>query len=187
MDWPELDWRDIARWIAGGGALVGVAGIVLSEALFAPRYEVLYSSDVSAVLCNTFKGELACTFIYELSVGNTGKEEQESVRIAWPIDMRERRLSTRVADIIGSARKTQQPQIQPAYDADQTVYTINGLMPNTVVSFEANCFLCPPEQLRTMQQMRPAVQARGTVSEADPRVSALTRGLMNVLKLVGLF
>jgi hypothetical protein len=187
MDWPQLDWRNVARWIAGGGALAGMAGIVVNETLLSPQYEVLYSSGVSAVLCNTINGKQACTFIYAASVGNTGRQAQEKVRIAWPIDMRAWRLGTEVADIIGSARKTQQPQIQSTYDSAQTVYAIGGLMPNTVVSFEASCYACTPAQLRAMQQVRPVVQARGKVSEADPRVSALTRGVMNALKLVGLF
>jgi hypothetical protein len=187
MDWHDFDWRGIARWALGGGALIGAAGIMLSETLFSPQYEVRYSSGVSTALCENFKGKRVCTFIYALSVGNTGKEAQESVRITWPMDMREWELKTKVADIIGSARKTQRPRIEPTYDAGTTVYTISGLMPNTLVDFEANCFFCTPAQLQIVRQARPEVEARGGVSEGDPRASALMRGLMNALRLVGLF
>jgi len=177
----------LKRWIAGGGALAGAAGIVVSETLLSPTYEVLYSGGVSAAYCDNATGERACTFIYDLSVGNTGKEVQETVRITWPVDMRHWGPGTQVADIVGSARQTQQPQIQPAFDSGKTVYTISGLMPNTMVSFRASCYACTPAQLQAMRQAGATVEARGKISESDPRVSALMRGLTNMLRIVGLF
>lgn len=177
----------ITRWIAGGGALAGAAGIFLSETLLSPTYEILYSGGMSAVHCGISTGEQACTFIYDFSIGNTGKEVQETVRVTWPVDMRHWGTATQVADIVGSARKTQQPQIQPAFDSDKTVYTISGLMPNTMVSFKASCYACAPAQLQAMRQAGAKVEARGTTSEGDPRVSALMRGFTNMLRVVGLF
>ena len=179
--------QGLARWIAGGGVLAGVAGIVLSQTLLSPKYEVLYSGGVNVAHCTAIEGRRVCTFIYEFSVGNTGKMEQESLRIEWPLNMQRWYVGTQVADIIASARKTPEPQIRAAFESGRTVYTINRLMPNTVVEFKVRCMVCTPGQLHAMQQARVTVEARGAVSEADPRVSALRHGAINLLRVVGLF
>lgn len=187
MNLPGFELQRTARWITGGGALVGLTGIVLSQTLLWPKYEVLYSGAVSAVHCASVEGRQACSFVYEFSVGNTGKHEQESVRIEWPLDMQSWYVGTQVADIIASARATPQPRIRAEFVSGKTVYSIDGLMPNTVVEFKARCMACTPGQLHAMQQARVSIEARGAVSEADPRVSALRHGAMNLLRVVGLF
>jgi len=48
------------------------------------------------------------------------------------------------------------------------------------------CLACTPAQLHAMRQARVTVEARGALSEADPRVSALRHGAMNLLRVVGL-
>lgn len=179
--------RRLARWIAGGGAVAGVVGIVLSETLLRPAYEILYSGGVSAVHCAKVQEQQACTFIYEFSIGNTGKKAQESLRIEWPLDMQHWDLGTQVADIVASAQKTVQPRIRPAFESSKTIYTIEALVPNTLVAIRARCMACTPAQLQAMQQARVTVEARGAVYEGNPRVSALAHGVMNLLRLVGLF
>lgn len=179
--------QGLARWIAGGGVLAGVAGIVLSQTLLSPKYEVLYSGGVNVAHCTDIEDRRVCTFIYEFSVGNTGKMEQESLRIEWPLNLQHWGVGTQVADIVASAKATPQPKIRPAFESGKTIYTIDGLMPNTMVRFNARCLACTPGQLQAMRQSRPVIEARGTVSEGDPRVSALQRGAMNVLRVVGLF
>lgn len=176
-----------ARWIAGGGALIGIAGIVLGETLLRPSYEVLYSGALSAAYCPKLEERQTCTFVYDLSVANVGKKAQDKLRIEWPLDMQHWGTGTNVSDVIASARETQQPQIRPVYADGKTVYTISGLMPNTMVMIRASCLRCTPEQLQTMREKQPVIAARGTVSEGNPRFSTLMRGFMNVLRLVGLF
>jgi hypothetical protein len=176
-----------ARWIAGGGALIGIAGIVLGETLLRPTYEVLYSGAVSAAYCPELEERQTCAFVYDFTVANVGKETQDSLRIEWPLDMQRWDTGTQVSDIVASARATQQPQIQPVYEHGKTVYTISGLTPNTMVMIRASCLRCTPEQLQAMRETRPVIAARGTVSEGNPRASTLMRGFMNVLRLVGLF
>lgn len=187
MNWRDFAPQGMARWIAGASGLVGVVGIILSQTLLSPSYEVLHSGGVSVAYCADMDDERTCTFHYEFSIGNTGKLEQESLRIEWPLDLQHLGVGTQVADIVGSARNTVQPQILPAFESGKTVYTINGLMPNTMVRFDANCLACTPGQLQAMRQTRPVIVARGTVLEGDPRVSALQRGAINALRLVGLF
>ena len=177
----------LVRWIAGGGALVGMACIFLSQTLLSPTYEVLYSGGMSTAHCADVEGRQTCAFVYDLSVGNTGKQAQESVRIAWPLDMQHWDVVTQVADIVASAKKTSQPRIRPAFESGKTVYAIDGLMPNTLVRFSVSCLACTAGQLQAMRQARARVHARGEVSEADPRVSALLHGAINLLRLVGLF
>lgn len=188
MNWPDFAQQGPpARWIAGGGVLAGLAGIVLSQTLFSPDYEVLYSGGVDVAHCADIGDQRVCTFVYSLSLGNTGKLAQETLRIAWPLDLRHLGLEAQVADIVASAKPTPQPQILPALESDRTVYTISGLMPNTMVRLHGGCMVCTPEQLQALRQARAIIEARGTVAEGDPRVSALQRGAMNVLRLVGLF
>lgn len=43
----DFERKGPARWIAWGGALAGVAGIVLSQTVLSPKYEVLYSGGVT--------------------------------------------------------------------------------------------------------------------------------------------
>lgn len=187
MNLPVLDLQGPWRRLAWGGALAGLAGIVLGQTVLSPTYEVLYSGGVIAQHCLIIEGGEQCTFVYAFSVGNTGKKEQASVRIEWPLDMQRWQVGTQVADIVASAKPTPEPQISSSYDAGNTVYTIDGLMPNTLVEFKLRCMACTPADLHAMRQARVGVQARGAVSEADPRVSALRHGIINLLRVVGLF
>lgn len=187
MHTPGFSLQGAARWTAGGGALLGLAGIVLSQTVFAPKHEVFYSSGVSAAHCAEVEGRRECSFFYQFSLGNTGKLEQDALRIEWPLDLRAWSPETQVSDIVGSAKKTPRPQILPAFEADRTVYTVTGLMPNTMIRLNASCLACTPEQLQAMRQTQPHIAARGAVHEGEPRVSALRRGAVNVLRLLGLF
>ena len=175
------------RWIAGGGVMAGVAGIILGQTVLSPTYEVLYSGGMTVAHCLSVEGEQACVFVYEFSVGNTGKKQQESLRIEWPLDMQRWDVGTQVADIVASARKTPEAQIRPTFATGKTVYAISALMPNTMVQFKVRCMACTPLELQAMQQARVSVKARGAVSEADPRVSAISHGIMNLLRIFGLF
>lgn len=175
------------RWFAGGGTLAAAAGIFLSQTLFAPSHELLYSGGVSAAHCIHIEERDACSFVYELALGNTGKRAQERIRIEWPLDTQRWHAGTQVADIVGSARPTPQPRIRPEYGPDKTVYTIEGLMPNTMVQLRMSCSVCTRAQLQAMRASRPVIEARGKVSEGDPRVSTLWRGFTNLLRVAGLF
>lgn len=187
MDWPDFARQGPARWIAGGGALAGVLGIVLNQTVFSPAYEVLYRGGIYAARCTDVDERSVCAFAYDLTVGNTGRREQDSVRIVLPLIPQNVGVDTRVADIVGSAAPTPQPQILHEPDSGNTIYTIIGLMPNTLVNFSLRCLTCTPAQLHAMQQAQVRIEARGAVSEADPRLSALRRGAMNLLRVVGLF
>lgn len=186
MNWLDFESRSV-RWIAGSGALFGVAGIVLGHVLLSPDYEVLYSGGMNVAHCREIQGQQMCAFVYEFSIGNPGKYAQDDLRVEWPLDLRPWVSGTRVADIIASAKKTHQPRIHMSYAAGATVYAIEELMPNTMVDFEWRCLACTPAQLQAMQQARAKIVARGTVSEGDPRLSALRRGLTNALRIFGLF
>lgn len=183
----DFDLQAPWRRLAWGGALAGVAGIVLGETLLSPKHEVLYSGGVTAAHCLTAEGREICIFVYEFSLGNTGKNEQQSVRVEWPLDMQRWQVGTQAADIVATAKPTPEPQVSSTYDAASTVYTIEGLMPNTVVEFKVRCMACTPADLHAMQQAKVKVQARGAVSEADPRVSAMRHAIINLLRVVGLF
>ena len=186
MNWLDFESRSV-RWITGSGALFGVAALVLGHVLLSPDYEVLYSGGMNAVHCRDIQGRQTCVFVYEFSIGNTGKRVQDGLRVEWALDLRPWVSGLRVADIIASAKKTRQPRIQMSYAGGTTVYAIDNLMPNTVVDFEWRCLACTPAQLQAMQQARANVVARGTLSEGDPRVSTLRRGATNLLRIFGLF
>lgn len=176
-----------ARWFAGGGTLAAAIGIFLGQTLFAPSHELLYSGGVSSAHCVNIEEREACAFVYTLALGNTGKQAQPRVRVEWPLDLQRWHADTQVADIVGSARPTPQPRIQPEYGPDKTVYVIEDLMPNTMVQLHLSCSVCTRAQLHAMRDVRPAIDARGTLTESDPRVSALWRGFTNMLRVLGLF
>ena len=184
--WRGFPLRRAARWIAGGSALAAAAGIVFSRTLSAPQYELLYRGGVTAAHCARIDEREVCGFSYSLAIGNTGKQTQQRVRIAWPLDLQRWHVKTHVADIVASARKTVRPEIQSAFELGKTVYTVGGLMPNTLVRFSLGCSVCTRAELRAMQQVRPSVVARGEVLKSDPRRSALRRGVVNLLRVLGL-
>ena len=187
MNWPDFIREGRARWIGGGGVFVGIAGIVLGQTLLAPEYELLYSGGEAVAHCFQREERQICSLAYELTLGNTGKKAHDSVRVSWPLDLQNWDVATQVSDIIASAERTPQPQIRPAFESNKTVYTISALMPNTLVRFWVRCLMCTPEQARALRHARASIEARGVVTEADPRLSALLHGAMNVLRLVGLF
>jgi hypothetical protein len=175
------------HWIAGGGFLIAVAGLVLSETLLAPKYELAYRGGVGASHCTPIGRSETCSFFYALSIGNNGKQRHESVRILWPLDLRGCHVQWQVSDIVAQVRPTPQPQILSGLEAGKTVHTVKSLMPDTMIEFELACGRRTREELRTMQRTHPKVVARGVVSEADPRASAFWHAVTNLLRVFGLF
>lgn len=167
--------------------MIAVAGLVLSETLFAPKYELVYRGGVDAAHCTPIGRSETCSFFYALSIGNNGKQRHESVRILWPLDLRGCHLQWQVSDIVAQVRPTPQPQILTALEAGRTVNTIKALMPNTMVEFELGCRASTHEALRAMRQTPLKIEARGVLSEADPRASAFWRAITNLLRVFGLF
>jgi len=167
--------------------LVAAAGIILGETLLAPKFELVYRGSVDAAYCSHIGKTESCSFGYGLAIGNNGKRPQDSVRIEWPLDLRACHVRTQVSDIVAQVRPTPQPRILTGFEAGRTVHTISALMPDTMVEFELGCSAFTRAQLRTMQQAHPKVEARGVVSEADPRASAFWRGVTNLLRVFGLF
>jgi len=187
MNWFNFELSGWPARIAGSSVLVSLVAIVLSQTLLAPTYEVLYRGNMTVVHCFSVKGHETCVFTYTLSVGNTGKQPQDALRIVWPLDMRSWDIGAQVADIVASASKTQDAQIRRTFDSDQTVFEIARLMPNTLVDLRIRCLECTRSDVHAIRDARMTVEARGVVSEADPRVSALRHGAMNLLRVVGMF
>jgi hypothetical protein len=179
------------RWLLGGGALAGIGGIVLSETVWRPADEVLYSAAVSMEHCFVAAGREMCAFQYRLSVGNTGTRMQDSVRIEWPAALPRATIVTKVSDILASAKSTVQPVIHQETGSGTgvgtTVFTIGNLASNTVVDIDLVCSPCDGSDVKAFRVLRPRVDARGSVRQADPRVSTLQQGGMNLLRVVGLF
>ena len=187
MNWVNCVASGWPVRIAGGSALVSLVVIVLSQTLFAPNYEALYKGSMTVAHCFDVKGRETCVFTYTLSVGNTGKRSQDTLRIVWPLDMRGWDVDAQVADIVASASKTQEVKIQRTFESDQAVFEIAALMPNTLVDFRIRCLDCTRYDVQAIRDAHVTVEARGVVTEADPRVSALRHGAMNLLRVIGLF
>ena len=175
------------RWLLAGGLASGLGGIVLGETLLRPAHQVLYSGSLSVANCAPVAGRPQCTFQYRLSVGNTGKEKQDLVRIELPAAPPRATLGTKVSDIIASARKTPQAQVRRESATGSNAFIVSGLEPNTVVDIELFCALCEPADLDGMRAIRATVEARGSVTESDPRVSTFKNGIVNFLRVFGLF
>lgn len=183
---PRILERAGLRWLLAGGVAAGLGGIVLEETLLRPAYEVLYSGGLSVAHCASVAGRPACTLNYRLSVGNTGKERQDSVRIELPAELPRATVRTKVSDIVASARKTPQAQVQLEPATGSTVFVIRDLEPNTVVDIDLSCALCERADVDAFRAIHAKVEARGSVTEADPRVSTLKNGVTNFARTVGL-
>ncbi len=175
------------RWLLAGGVAAGLAGIVIGESLQRPAHEVRYSGRLSMAHCAPTPGPLSCTFKYRFSVGNTGNQGQASVRIEWPADPPRAMVDTKISDIVASARKTSQPRVQQQSEMGNTVFVISELEPNTVVDIDLFCALCERADLDAFRGIRAKVEARGRVTEADPRVSTFENSVINFLRVLGFF
>lgn len=175
------------RWLLAGGVAAGLGGIVLGETLLRPAHEVLYSGSLSMAHCATAAGQPACAFKYRFSVGNTGKETQDSVRIELPAQLPRATVGTRVSDIVASARKTPEAQVRQESATGSTVFLISALAPNTVVDIDLFCALCDRADVDAFRGIRAKVEARGSVTEADPRVTTFRNGIVKFLRVLGLF
>jgi hypothetical protein len=180
-------YRSGLAWLLGGGVAAGLGGIVLSETLLRPTHEVLYAGAVSMQQCFASAGREVCAFQYRLSVGNTGRERQDRVRIEWAASLPRAAVGTRVSDLIASAKGTAMPIVQHEAGERMTAFTISDLAPNTVVDIDLTCTACERADVGAFGNSRPRIEARGSVSEADPRVSTLKKGAMNLLRVLGLF
>lgn len=174
-------------WLLGGGVVAGLGGLVLGETLLRPTHEVLYSGAVSMQQCVTTAAREVCVIQYRFSVGNTGKEKQDRVRVEWAAALPRASVGTRVSDIIASAKATSMPDVKQESGERMTAFTISDLAPNTVVDIDWVCSTCERADLGVFRDLRPRIEARGSVSESDPRVSTLKKGGLNLLRVLGLF
>ena len=184
---PRILERTGLRWLLAGGVAAGLGAIVLEETLLRPAHEVLYSGSLTVAHCAPVAGRPACALIYRFSVGNTGKEKQDSVRIALPAELPRATVRTKVSDIVASARRTPQAQVQQEPGTGSTVFVIRELEPNTVVDIDLSCAQCERADVDAFRAIHAKVEARGSVTEADPRVSPLKHGVINFVRMFGLF
>ncbi len=187
MEFPHWMGRAGLRWLLAGGVATGIAGMVMSETVFRSEHEVRHSGAVSMSHCATTAGRRHCTFQYGFSIGNSGDAVQERIRIAWPDGLPLTMTRFKVADIVGSARKTQPPVVEREPGEGRTAFTIRDLAPNTLVEFEFVCLACPPADLESYKTVTASVEARGSVRHGDPRASALWAAVVNFLAVIGLF
>ncbi len=176
------------RWLlTAGGVAAGLGGIVLGETLVRPSHEVLYFGAVSIARCVPAAAPAACILKYSITVANIGKEKQDHVRIELPVLLPQATVGTRVSDLIASARPTPQPRIRQEAATASTVFVVSELEPNTVVDIDLTCVPCERAILDAFRGIRAKVEARGRVSEADPRVSTFKKGVTDFLRMVGIF
>ncbi len=175
------------RWLLAGGVAAGLGGIVLGETLLRPAHEVLYSGTLPVAYCAQIAGKPVCIFKYRFSVGNTGRETQDSVRIELPARLPQATITTTVSDIVASARKTPQAQVREESATGSTVFIVSELAPNTVVDIDLMCATCQRADLDAFRRLRAKVEARGSVAEADPRVATFRNGIIKFLRVLGLF
>lgn len=175
------------RWLLAGGVAAGLGGIVLGETLLRPAHEVLYSGNLSMAHCSTATGQPTCALKYRFSVGNTGTEVQDSVRIELPAELPRATLDTKISDIVASARKTPQALVRQEAATGSTVFLISDLAPNTVVDIDLFCALCERADVDAFRGIRARVEAKGNVTEADPRVATFRNGIVKFLRVLGLF
>ena len=167
------------RW-AIGVALGGIAVTVVS--LWVPQREVHHALTVNVFDCRAAEeGARVCVASGRLSVGNTGNVDLGEVRVHFPAEAAEWRISTRVFDIRASAKTRARPVFSMQREAGAQVYSIRPLAENTVVDFECQCLRCPEEAVRALTAERIRIDSAGRVAKGDPRVATVARGLVSLL------
>ena len=175
------------RWLLAGGVATGIAGIVVNETLLRNAHEVHYTGSLFMAFCSTKGTPPVCTMTYRFFIGNTGEKTQDRVSIEWLGVPSRTMVATNVSDIIATAHKTVQPVVTYESADNRAVISMSGFAPNTVVDIELHCRICDHADLDAFRSLRPQVEASGKVAHGDPREWTYLRGLMNLLRVIGLF
>jgi hypothetical protein len=182
MPFPRIGWR-VAT---GGGLLVSIALLVVSETLLRPEQEILYTGSLFSHCVPAKEGEI-CIARYSVSIANNGRAGRDDVRLEIGRPLRDWVADTRASDLVGSTVARPDPEIGTSIDDEKTVYDIRRFAPNTVVDFEIGCQPCSRAQIRALKDAPLRVHAKGAVVNTDPRTTMLGRAMRNLARVLSIF
>lgn len=123
-----------------GIVLLFIVFPALFRIVFAAKDEVSYGTSFGLSTCNGFFIDAGsdltrCTTSYNITVGNTGTNHQELVRIELTSVPKTRRLNWNVLDIVATSRRPIGPRISDQQLGDTLHLEIQDLEPNRLVEF----------------------------------------------------
>ena len=150
----------------------------ISVIFFRSSNEILYKGEIIVSTCTDFfqKGQKDlknCVTIYELRVGNTGKKDQEKIKVLLPSYIQFRSWDHKILDIMYDAKKRARPKIKKISEHNHQVYEIQPFPENKIVILKL--FTTGYTNYQALKDVRIEVHAEGKVVEADPQITTLAR------------
>lgn len=160
----------------------------LFRIVFAAKDEVSYGASFGLSTCSDFfideESDLSrCITSYNITIGNTGTNHQELVRIDLTSVPKVRRLNWNVLDIVATSRTPIGPKISDQQQGETLHLQIQDLEPNRLVEFSISSQGI--ESAKQMENITISVQANGTTIEANPRMTVTLRFLRNLGGIFG--
>lgn len=159
--------------------LLLVFGWTFFSTLFFPStYEVLYKSEIlvstcDPTFCRTESEYNRCLTVYEIRVGNTGRRNQEKVRLKIKGIPSLKESERRLLDIFASNKKHPESVIVRTDNPSEKIYEISPLPENKVLilSFYATGF----QDHLALKNLKLQIEARGKIINHDPQITVLAR------------
>ncbi|GJM14113.1 MAG: hypothetical protein DHS20C12_25160 [Pseudohongiella sp.] len=183
----EYSQRKSVRLALGVAALF-IVFPVLFNIVFASKDEVSFAAGVGFSTCNDFfasdeSGLSRCASSYNITLGNTGSNNQELITIDLSSVPEDTRLGWNVLDIVATSRRPIGPTISEQQLGDSLRLEIQDLEPNRLVEFTiAGRGI---ESAKQMEGITLSVQAEGTVIQTNPRLTVGMRFLRNLGGIFG--
>ena len=159
--------------------LIGVALLIFGTVSFRSLFlraerEIVYEGRFAASVC-TRSGN--CYGRYELTIGNTGKLQQDGITAIVHVAPGKWAAQHSVSDLAGDRARAGDPAIKAALSGDAYSYAIDHLSAGAEIKLRFDCAACSLDELRLAKATPAEVHASGALLVGDPRVTTLGRRL----------
>lgn len=166
-------------------ALIGVALLIFgtvsfTSLLFKADREIVYEGKMVASFCAK---PGICFGHYELTIGNTGKLQQDGITAVVRVAPAKWTACHGVSDLAGDHPRAADPAVKSTSSSNAYTYVIDNLAAGAEIKVRFDCAACSIDELRLAKATPVDIHAAGTLRKGDPRVTTLGRRLSLLLTL----
>ncbi|MEK7876714.1 MAG: hypothetical protein AAB325_11045 [Pseudomonadota bacterium] len=163
-----------------GVVLLSFGTVSFRSLLVKADREIVYEGKMVISFCA--KPEI-CYGRYVLTIGNTGKLQQDGITAVVRIVPAVWTASHSVSDLAGDHPRAADPAVKSTSSGDAYTYVIDRLAAGAEIKVRFECAACSIDELRLAKATPVDIHAAGTMLEGDPRVTTLGRRLSLLLTL----
>ncbi len=169
-------------------ALLLILFPVLFKIVFAAKDEISYGVDYGLSTCGDFfianeAEKLTCTASYNITLGNTGINNQQLVILDLTSVPEDVRISWNVVDIVATNRRPIGPRISSEQQQETLTFEIEDLEPNRLV--EISLSVRGAESAKRLEDIALLPQATGSILNSNPRATVALRFFRNLGGIFG--